>query len=223
MIALLASAVLFAATSTPVGFIDDYDLALERAKAEKKPIVADFSGSDWCFWCKRLDKEVFQQEAFVSVATNKYVLLMVDHPRDKSVLSAKAKVENSKLLRKYKVNSFPTVLLLDEEGKILGETGFVGGGPENYLKHLEEKIALAPYYRDWMKPLIKRVNGFYRRFSAEMTAAEDKKATQLRLADELEALINEERVREVPSEIAAEWTRYLDETLLGVESLRQIR
>lgn len=222
MIALLASAALFAAlSSTPAGFIDDYDLALERAKAEKKPIVADFSGSDWCFWCQRLDKEVFQQESFISVATNKYVLLMIDRPRDKSVLSEKAKAENGKLVRKYKVNSFPTVLILDEDGKIMGETGFVGGGPKNYLRHLEEKIALAPYYREWMKPLIKRVNGFYRRFSAEMTAAEDKKATQLRLADELEALVKEERAREVPDEIAAEWHRFLDETQIGVESLRK--
>lgn len=212
---------LAALSSTPAGFIDDYDLALERAKVEKKPIVADFSGSDWCFWCQRLDKEVFSQESFIAEATNKYVLLMIDRPRDKAVLSEKAKIENPKLVRKYKVNSFPTVLILDEEGKILGETGFVGGGPENYLKHLEEKIALAPYYREWMKPLIKRVNGFYRRFSAEMTAAEDKKATQLRLANELEELVKAERAKEVPSEIAAEWNRFLDEAELGVESLRR--
>lgn len=212
---------LAALSSTPVGFIDDYDLALERAKTEKKPIVADFSGSDWCFWCQRLDKEVFSQESFIAEATNKYVLLMIDRPRDKSVLSEKAKAENGKLVRKYKVNSFPTVLILDEEGKILGETGFVGGGPENYLKHLEEKIALAPYYREWMKPLIRRVNGFYRRFSAEMTAAEDKKATQLRLANELEELVKAERAKEVPSEIAVEWNRFLDETQQGVESLRR--
>lgn len=71
-------------TSTPKRFTDDYDQALAQAKAEQKLIVADFSGSDWCFWCQRLDEEVFAQESFIAEATNRYVLLMVDRPRDKS-------------------------------------------------------------------------------------------------------------------------------------------
>ena len=48
-----------AKTSTPAGWTDDYDVALKRAAAENKLVLADFSGSDWCGWCKKLDKEVF--------------------------------------------------------------------------------------------------------------------------------------------------------------------
>lgn len=234
MIGLLFAAALAVSTSTPLGFTDDYDEALARAKAEKKIIVADFSGSDWCFWCQRLDKEIFSQEAFISVATNKYVLLMIDRPRNKAVLSEKAKEQNPELIRKYKIQGFPTVLLLDGEGKILAETGFVGGGPENYLKHLEEKIAAIPFYTAWMKPLNRRISAFYKRYSREMSDAvkeaqgksdaDVKKIeaeTTLRLVAELEAIIAEERAKEVPAEIASERAARLDQAESGAVKLRE--
>ena len=61
--ALFALAV-YAKTSTPEGWLDDYDAALKKAADENKHIVVDFSGSDWCGWCKRLDKEVFATDEF---------------------------------------------------------------------------------------------------------------------------------------------------------------
>ena len=232
MFAILS--IFLAVTSTPVGFTDDYDAALTQAKAEKKLVLADFSGSDWCFWCQRLDKEVFSQEAFVSAATNKFVLLMVDRPRDKSVLSEKAKTQNDALIRRYKVQGFPTVLLLDEDGKIQAETGFVGGGPENYLKHLDEKVAAIPFYTAWVKPLNKRISDFYRRYHDEMSAAmrtvqgkskaEEiacERETTLRLVAELESVIAEERAREVPKEVASERARRLDQAADGARKLRE--
>ena len=222
------------ATSTPTGFIDDYDLALARAKTEKKIIVADFSGSDWCFWCQRLDREILTQEAFLSVATNRYVLLMVDSPRDKTRLSEKAKVENPKLVRKYNVTGYPTVLLLDADGKLVGETGFVGGGPENYLRHLDEKVAAIPQYVTWIKPLVKRISGFYRHYSETMTqrmkevqgkSREESEAvrcaTTLALVAELEAILAEERARAAPAETSADRDKILRDAAAGAESLRR--
>lgn len=232
MIAMLTSVALLA-TSTPVGFTDDYDAALAQAKAENKIVLADFSGSDWCFWCQRLDTEVFQKEEFVSVATNKFVLLMIDRPRDKSRLSEKAKKQNPKLIRKYKIDGFPTVLLLDGEGKILAETGFVGGGPKNYLKHLDEKVAAIPFFTSWIKPLDRRIAAFYRRYHDEMTAAMKtvqgkskeevaacERETTLRLVAELDAIIAEERAREVPSEVVSERAARLDQAEAGANKLR---
>lgn len=223
-----------AATSTPIGFTDDYDAALARAKAEKKLVVADFSGSDWCFWCQRLDEEVFRQEAFVSEATNRYVLLMVDSPRDKSRLSEKAKVQNRALMRKYKVNAYPTVLLLDEEGKIVGETGFVGGGPENYLRHLEEKVSEIPDFLAYVKPLDQRISLFFNRYSREMSAEVAKvredgpgairrveSETTLRLVGELERLIAEERVRTVPDRVVAVRAQRLKTAESSARQLRE--
>ena len=232
MITVLATAALLA-TSTPVGFTDDYDAALAQAKAEKKLIVADFSGSDWCFWCQRLDKEVFSQEAFVSVATNKYVLLMIDNPSDRSRLSEKARSQNAALAKKYRIQGFPTVLLLDGDGKIQAETGFVGGGPENYLKHLEEKVAAIPFFTAYIKPLDRRISSFYKRYYDEMSAAMKtvqgkskeevaacERETTLRLVAELDAIIAEERAREVPSEVVSERAARLDQAEAGANKLR---
>lgn len=222
MISLLLAASLVT-SSTPAGFIDDYVLALERAKVEGKYIIADFSGSDWCFWCQRLDKEVFAEEDFISVATNKYVLLMVDSPRNKAVLSEKAKAQNPQLRRRYKISQFPTVLILDGEGKIMGETGFLGGGPKNYLQHLEEKIAEIPHFLKWIKPLDKRVAEFHR----EMNKGAQKRINEsserealLYYADKLKAIHTEESQKEVPEVIRDLRLRRLEEI---ADTERQLR
>ena len=140
MSALLVALAATAKTSTPAGWIDDYDTALKRAADEERLIVANFSGSDWCGWCKRLDSEVFNTDDFRKGATNRYVLLMVDSPRDRSLLSPKAREQNPKLVEKYGISGFPTVLILDAKGKTVSELGYRRGGPENYLKALEAAI-----------------------------------------------------------------------------------
>jgi len=134
----LASLLVGAKTSTPAGWTDDYDAALKRAEKEKKLVVADFSGSDWCGWCKRLDREVFDTEEFRKAATNDYVLLMIDTPADQSRLSEKAKVQNPTLVKKYGIRGFPTVLMLDAKGKVVHQTGYQPGGPVLYLEMLKK-------------------------------------------------------------------------------------
>ena len=142
-----------AMTSTPAGWTDDYDAALERAAAENKLVLADFSGSDWCGWCKKLDKEVFDTEQFRTLATNEYVLLMVDSPQDEGLLSAKAKKQNPKLVEKYKVRGFPTVLVLDAKGEVVYKGGYAKGGPKKYLKTLERGIKEASDIKKYIKPI----------------------------------------------------------------------
>jgi len=140
-------------TSTPEGWLDDYDAALKKAAAENKYVLADFSGSDWCYWCKRLDKEVFATDAFRKGAADKYVLLMVDTPLDKSLLTPKAAKENKKLAEKFNIHGFPTVIVLDSKGEEVLRTGYQDGGPENYLKMLEDEIRIAPEVKKYIKPI----------------------------------------------------------------------
>lgn len=114
--------------------------ALKKAEKEKKYVLVDFSGSDWCGWCIRLEREVFNKAAFKKYAKENLVLVLVDFPRRKK-MSTKEKAANSALAQKYKVRGFPTVLLMDAKGKVILKTGYKRGGPEKYVEHLKAAIA----------------------------------------------------------------------------------
>ena len=122
------------------GWIDDFDEAKRLAAKERKFILVDFSGSDWCGWCMKLDREVFATEEFLLKAPKKFVLLMIDSPRDKTRLSEKAAKQNPGLRQRYGIRGYPTVLILDSRGEVLYKTGCRAGGPIAYLKHLEDAL-----------------------------------------------------------------------------------
>ena len=122
------------------GWKTDYDAALKQAKADNHYVLIDFSGSDWCGWCIRLDKEVFSKDAFKTYAAGNLELLMLDFPQGKSQSDA-LKAQNKKLQGKYKVRGFPTVILLNPDGKVAGRTGYQAGGPEAYIEHIKKMIA----------------------------------------------------------------------------------
>ena len=124
------------ATSTPAGFTDNLDEALAKAKAEGKLVYACFSGSDWCYWCKKLEKEVLSDPLFVAGVMDDYVLVFIDSPENKALLSDRAKAENEKLTKKYGIRGFPTALILDGNGNRIGKTGYRQGGAAKYAEHL---------------------------------------------------------------------------------------
>ena len=124
-------------TSTPAGFTDNLDEALAKAKAEGKLVYVCFSGSDWCYWCKKLEKEVLSDPLFVTGVMNDYVLVFIDSPENKALLSDHAKAENEKLTKKYGIRGFPTALILDGNGNRIGKTGYRQGGAAEYVKHLK--------------------------------------------------------------------------------------
>ncbi len=126
------------AVSTPEGFLDDYDAALSKAQAENKPIYAVFTGSDWCVYCKQLEAKLLSKSEFVEELSKGYVLLYVDLPRDKSLVSEKAAEENKPLARKYKVIGLPTILMIDKEGATIRrlDRGKPGETPKETAKRL---------------------------------------------------------------------------------------
>ncbi len=121
----------------------NYEVALKQASTEKKPLVIDFTGSDWCGWCIRLDKEVFSQPAFVSYAGQKLVLLKVDFPRKTQLPEAQA-AKNKELARNYRVRGYPSIIVLDPAGKQIGQLGYEKGGPKVWLAELEKITLPAP-------------------------------------------------------------------------------
>ena len=130
LLTLLTSAA-FAAS----GWDDDYEKALAQAKAEKKMVLLDFTGSDWCGWCIKLDKEVFSKAEFKKYAKENLVLVEVDFPQGKSQ-SAKLKAQNAKLKNEHGIRGYPTIIVLDSEGKKVGELGYQPGGPEAFIAKL---------------------------------------------------------------------------------------
>ena len=117
----------------------NFEMAKAKAKAEKKLLLVDFTGSDWCGWCIKLKDEVFDKEEFQTQAPKQFVLVEADFPNQKK-LPAELKAQNDKLEKKYAIRGFPTILLLDAEGAVVAQTGYLPNGPEKYVKHLAEFV-----------------------------------------------------------------------------------
>lgn len=111
---------------------------MKVAKAEKKAILVDFTGSDWCGWCIRLKKEVFDQKEFAAV-TKDFVLVELDYPQKKKQ-SDEEKAKNKVWAEKFAIEGFPTIMLLDSAGEPFAQTGYQAGGPVKYLAHLAELL-----------------------------------------------------------------------------------
>lgn len=117
----------------PPGWTDDYAKALEKAKAEKKHVLLDFTGSDWCPWCIKLDKEVFDKPEFKTFAKDTLVLMKVDFPN--GPISKHTKAQNEKLKAKYGASGFPTTVIVDGEGKeVWRHEGYMEGGPSKFIE-----------------------------------------------------------------------------------------
>jgi len=115
------------------------DVAKKRAKEEKKPMLLDFTGSDWCGWCMKLKKEVFDTPEFQQYAKANLVLVELDFPHSKQLPKKEAE-QNERLSQEYGVNGFPTIILLNSEGTKVAATGYQAGGPEKYVEQLKSML-----------------------------------------------------------------------------------
>ena len=137
---LTISAVLLATSALgegKPGWLTNYKQAQEIAKSDKKLLLVDFTGSDWCGWCIKLDKEVFSKPEFQDYAKKNLVLMEADFPRTKK-LSATEQSQNEELAQQYGIQGFPTIVVLNSEGKKVGEVGYTPGGPSAFIAELEK-------------------------------------------------------------------------------------
>ena len=123
--------------TTPDGWSTDLAKAFVKAKAEKKCVLVEFTGSDWCPPCIAMRKNVFSKKEFVTAAAKKYILVELDFPKGDKDLAEK----NQPLAEKYKIEGFPTVILFTPEGKEFTRF-FASQFPktEDFLKHLEAAL-----------------------------------------------------------------------------------
>ncbi len=139
MIAVALGFMLGSTVSASDGWLTDFTKAKADAKMGKKIILVEFSGSDWCGPCILINKSVFSTAEFKKFAKDNLVLLLADFPNNKKNQSAALQKSNIALAKKYNVRGFPTILLLDYDGKVIARTvGYQPGSAADYIKSLKE-------------------------------------------------------------------------------------
>lgn len=128
-----------AQTESEQNWYSDVNVAIQQSLETKKPLFLFFTGSDWCGWCIRLQKEVFQTSHFTQWAKENVILVELDYPRKKQ-LPEDLRQQNQTMQQIFQVQGYPTVHLVtpvpQDDGTVtfnpLGQTGYAAGGPESW-------------------------------------------------------------------------------------------
>jgi protein disulfide-isomerase len=123
-------------TSESLNWQSNLEEAVAQAKKENKAVLVNFTGSDWCKWCMKLNDEVFSQSEFETYAEQNLVLVRLDFPRNIQQ-SNETKMYNNSLAQRYGIQGFPTILVFDNQGKMVAKTGYQPGGATNYVSHIQ--------------------------------------------------------------------------------------
>ncbi len=126
-----------ASVRAELSWLTDYQQAQQQAKANHKLLLLDFTGSDWCGWCIRLRREVFSKPEFQEYANKNLVLMEVDFPRGKEQ-TRDVRLQNQNLAQQHNIEGFPTIIVLNSDGKKVGELGYMEGGPTAFISELEK-------------------------------------------------------------------------------------
>jgi protein disulfide-isomerase len=119
-------------------WMTDFQKAQSKASAERKMVLVDFTGSDWCPPCMELEKKVLSSDEFKNFAKDHLVLVRADFPQH-TELTQEQKKANESLSEKFNVEGFPTILVLSSEGKQLSkEVGYGGESAKDFVKKLEK-------------------------------------------------------------------------------------
>ena len=137
LMTMLAATVLWQVNAAEATWLTDLPKAEAQAKAEHKMVLMDFTGSDWCGWCIKFKKEVLDTPEFQDYAAKNVVLVDLDYP-NKKPQSDELKAANAALKKQYGIHGFPTLVVLDQDGKEIGrQVGYSKGGPKAFIAKLE--------------------------------------------------------------------------------------
>ncbi len=139
---LILLLLILSGTVSAQNWLNNFDQAKKMSQAEHKPILLVFEGSDWCAPCKKLERDILSPTEFKEFAKEHLILLKADFPRrKKNRLPKLQQKHNDALAAKYNPEGiFPTILILDSEGNILGQTGYLPQkSPQYYINWIKEK------------------------------------------------------------------------------------
>ncbi|MGH7951048.1 MAG: thioredoxin family protein [Limisphaerales bacterium] len=138
LIAVIACCAFVQVRAAELNWLTDLPKAEAQAKSQNKLVLMDFTGSDWCPWCIKMDKETLTQPAFADYAAKNLVLVKVDFLRH-TEQPADMKKANEALAKKYGVEGFPTEIALKPDGTVvMTQVGYLEGGPKALIAKLDE-------------------------------------------------------------------------------------
>lgn len=135
-------------------WLTDLNKAKAQARTERKAVLVNFSGSDWCGWCMKMRRDVFLKPAFTNYAASNLVLVEIDFPRRKP-LPPEVQKANQQLAQQFEVQGFPTLVLLGADGNRLGNVNYANGGPRTFIVEVE-KLLRPPSDTPSPKPAVRR-------------------------------------------------------------------
>lgn len=118
-------------------WLTDVPTAMEKARRENKIVALDFTGSDWCGWCQRLKREVFDQPEFAAFANENLVMVELDFPQHKEQ-SPELQAANRALANRFQIKGFPTLVYLNAAGQQIAIGGYIAGGAKNFIAETEK-------------------------------------------------------------------------------------
>ncbi|MEM9283361.1 MAG: thioredoxin family protein [Verrucomicrobiota bacterium] len=125
----------------------DYDAAKKLAETENLPLLLNFTGSDWCGWCKRMDAAVFAEDEWKDYAAKEVVLVTLDFPQDTSIVPPQFVKRNQELQEEFGVQGYPTYIILDSDAEtILGRLG--AGADKTPASFIEEMAGILRFRPD---------------------------------------------------------------------------
>lgn len=151
LIAVIASIVMqlnaqvatVAVSGAEVGrWTQDFDAAQKLAAERNLPVLVNFTGSDWCGWCKLMDKKVFAEEEWQNFAKDNVVLAYINFPQNKKLVPMHFVARNQQLAKKYGVRGYPTYIVLSPDGKsVWGQLGAsIDANPKDFIEKFKAVI-----------------------------------------------------------------------------------
>ena len=232
IISAVAALIVAGVFAMPEGFTDDWDAALKRAAKENKTVLALFTGSDWCIWCQRLEGEVFSKKEFSTGVVKDFVPVFLDFPRNQSLVTPKVAARNRELAEKYGIQGYPTVLLLDAKGEVVGRTGYQAGGPVKYLADLRALPKKGKLLEKYVGSYSKRVQTIMQSFvkdlsdaaakdgGSEQAAANAAKKVAGPYREKVEKILAEAKAEKVPADISEEMSGLIEQLTQLVGNLK---
>ena len=141
----------------------DFDAALGLAEKNTIPVLLDFTGSDWCGWCKIMEKKIFSKSEWMNYARDRIILVKIDFPMDKTIVPEKFKRRNMELQNKFSISGYPTYVILDSDGKT--ELGRLGASRDPDIAKFKRRVSKI------IKKSKGMINSFLKELKPEKAAA----------------------------------------------------